>query len=299
MESEKVLMYIPHMDLGQIEASGQCFRMRKREAGGFSVIAGERYLEIYPGGGARETGKDPGAEVQGFGEALENDIGRLFEFSCGRDEFGEFWSRYFDLETDYGKIREKVAKRDRYLARAVENGWGIRILRQDPWEMVVTFIISQQNNIPRIKKCVELLCRRFGREMVNFRGEIYFGFPGPGVLAEAGLEALKECNLGYRARYILETARMILEGDVSLEGLEKLGHDEAKKELMKLCGVGDKVAECVCLFGFHYVDAFPVDTHIAQVLERHYPDGFPFKRYKGFAGILQQYIFYDELHGRD
>ena len=117
-------------------------------------------------------------------------------------------------------------------------------------------------------------------------------------MAGADVEALRGCSLGYRARYILETAKAVAKEEVSLKALEGQDHDKVKKELMKLCGVGEKVAECVCLFGFHHVDAFPVDTHIAQVLKAHYPEGFPFKRYKGFAGILQQYMFYYELHGR-
>ena len=267
-----MVIQIPDMDLGKIEASGQCFRMEEGEPGHFAVIAGERFLEIcYQG--------------------------ECFALSCSEEEFGGFWSRYFDLGTDYRWIREKVEKGDEYLSQAAKAGQGIRILRQDPWEMVATFIISQQNNIPRIKKCIGLLCRRYGRRLENFRGEAYYGFPSPEALAGADLEGLRGCNLGYRARYILETAKAVAGEEVSLKALEGQDHHKVKKELMKLCGVGEKVAECVCLFGFHHVDAFPVDTHIAQVLKAHYPEGFPFKRYKGFAGILQQYMFYYELHG--
>lgn len=263
---------IPDMDLQQIAASGQCFRMEEREPGLFSVIAGSRYLEIRPAG---QTA--------------------LFECSCEPEEFELFWRRYFDLETDYGRIKEQVSQRDPYLRQAVELGWGIRILRQDLWEMIITFIISQQNHISRIKRCIRLLCERYGEKMVNFRQETYYAFPEPEALALAELEELRGCNLGYRARYIRETAGMIAEGRFSLEALYPMKHEEARKELLKLCGVGVKVAECVCLFALHHMDAFPVDTHIAQVLEQHYPKGFPFRRYRGAAGVMQQYMFYYEV----
>lgn len=273
---------IPDMDLRQIAASGQCFRMEEREPGLFSVIAGRRYLEIGEGKAA-EGESEPGTSV--------------FTFSCEPEEFADFWYHYFDLGTDYGKIKGKIGKRDHYLQKAAELGWGIRILRQDLWEMIVTFIISQQNHIPRIKRCVRLLCERYGEELRNFRGETYYAFPESEVLAAAELEELRACNLGYRARYIQETARMVAEGRFSLEALYQMPREEARRELQKLCGVGIKVAQCVCLFALHDVDAFPVDTHIAQVLEKHYPKGFPFRRYRGAAGIMQQYIFFYEVNG--
>ncbi len=264
---------IPDMDLRQIAASGQCFRMEEREPGVFSVIAGRRYLEI------------------GLGEQADR-----FEYFCEPEEFETFWRRYFDLETDYGSIKAQISEEDEYLKQAALSGWGIRILRQELWEMIITFIISQQNNIPRIKRCVRLLCERYGEIMHNFRGETYFAFPEPEALASAELDELLACNLGYRARYVKETAQMVMEGLVSLDSLCQMKHEEAKKELLKLCGVGVKVAECVCLFALHHVDAFPVDTHIAQVLELHYPGGFPFRQYRGAAGIMQQYIFFYEVN---
>lgn len=262
------------MDIRQIAASGQCFRMQERKEGLFSLIAGERYLEIQ----CLEKGK--------------------FIFFCSNQEFQEFWYNYFDFGQDYGALKKKVDPKDVYLKNAVEFGWGIRILRQDLWEMMITFILSQQNNIPRIQRCVRLLCENYGRKKVNFRGEEYFSFPSPNKLAEADLEGLKACNLGYRARYIQETALAVAEETVSLEALKKMTYEDARKELMKLCGIGKKVADCICLFALHHVEAFPIDTHIAQILAAHYPDGFPFLQYPGFAGILQQYMFYYDLHGK-
>lgn len=271
---EKTEYFAEDMNLKQIAASGQCFRMDEREEGLFSLIAGERYLEIQ----CLEKGK--------------------FIFFCKNQEFFEFWYNYFDLSRDYGKLKEKIDPEDTYLKKAAEFGWGIRILRQDLWEMTATFILSQQNNIPRIRRCVRLLCEKYGEKRINFRGEEYFSFPSPEALAGADLEGLKACNLGYRARYIQETAAAVTEGKVSLEVLKNMDYEEAKKELMKLCGIGKKVADCICLFALHHVEAFPVDTHVSQLLAAHYPNGFPFWRYPGFAGILQQYMFYYEVSNK-
>lgn len=272
--TEKTEYFAEDMNLKQIAASGQCFRMEEREEGLFSLIAGERYLEIQ----CLEKGK--------------------FIFFCKNQEFFEFWYNYFDLSRDYGKLKEKIDPEDTYLKKAAEFGWGIRILRQDLWEMTATFILSQQNNIPRIRRCVRLICEKYGEKRINFRGEEYFSFPSPEALAGADLEGLKACNLGYRARYIQETAAAAAEGKISLDALKRMDYEEAKKELMKLCGIGKKVADCICLFALHHVEAFPVDTHVSQLLAAHYPNGFPFWRYPGFAGILQQYMFYYEVSNK-
>ncbi len=268
---------IPFMDLEQIAASGQCFRMEEKADGWYVLIAGERYLML------RQEGKSVG--------------GSRFTFLCSEEEFQGFWKLYFDLERDYGGLRDRIDAKDLYLKQAAEFGWGIRILKQDLWEMIVTFIISQQNNIPRIRRCIRLLCERYGEKKKSVQGEIYHAFPTPAVLAGASLEELSACNLGYRAKYLNQTAHRIAEGDFLLQALTSMSYEEAKRELMKLYGVGIKVAECVCLFALQHVDAFPVDTHIRQILQAHYPQGFPFLRYQGIAGILQQLMFYYELHG--
>ncbi|MCI8814441.1 MAG: 8-oxoguanine DNA glycosylase, partial [Lachnospiraceae bacterium] len=181
---------------------------------------------------------------------------------------------------------------------AARLGGGIRILRQELWEMIVTFIISQRNNIPRIRKCVAALCREFGEKGVDFRGKVYDMFPTPLALAQASEETLRGCGLGYRAPYIQKTARMVRDGQVNLDDLFSMDYAGAKVQLLKLCGVGEKVADCISLFALHNIEAFPVDTHIQDTLKR-YPDGFPFERYAGFAGILQQYAFYYELFGTE
>lgn len=264
---------IKNFDIHKICNSGQCFRLIPIGGNRYSLIAFGEYLEV----------EQEGGEVS---------------FSCTEQEFEDRWSAYFDPDTDYGAIELSVDASDAYLTEAVRCGSGMRILRQDLWEVIVSFIISQQNNIPRIRKCVDALCRNFGGRRVNFRGDEYHTFPAAEELARHPLEDFSVCSLGYRAKYIWKTAQMVSGGEVSLSEIGKMDYETARAELMKLCGVGIKVAECICLFALHHVDAFPIDTHIQDMLANHYPEGFPFERYRGYAGILQQYGFYYELWGK-
>lgn len=259
-----------YFDISQICNSGQCFRMESREDGIWQVIAGDHYLEI----------KQEGTKVT---------------FSCSEKEYEAFWNFYFDMETDYGAFIERINPRDRYLVQAAEFGQGIRILRQDLWEMIVSFLISQQNNIPRIRKCIRNLCEAYGTPMESFRGEIYYSFPKPEDLAGLEEDELKACNLGYRSKYVVRTAKAIVQGEVSLEKIQTMPYKKAREELLKLFGVGEKVADCICLFALHHLEAFPMDTHMIQALETHYKRGFPNRRYRGCQGVMQQYIFYWEL----
>ena len=266
-----VTMELDNFSLEQICDSGQCFRMKKTGEYTYSLVAGNQYLEI-------------------------SQKGSIVDFNCSDTELICFWVPYFDLDTDYSEYIQKVNPRDRYLSAAAEMGSGIRILRQDLWEMIITFLISQQNHITRIRGCIERLCACYGDKKISREGVKYYSFPGPEALALATEAELRELGMGYRARYLVETARSIAEGEVSLEKIFQMRYySRAKKELMKLSGVGEKVADCICLFALHHMDAFPVDTHIRQVLEIHYKRGFPNRRYHGMRGIMQQYIFYYEL----
>ena len=235
------------------------------------MVAGDQYLEMH-----QEKG--------------------VVDFYCSQEEFVCYWVRYFDLDTDYEEYMKVANPRDKYLNAAIKAGDGIRILRQDLWEMIVTFLISQQNNIKRIRKCIETICRTYGEKKISSGGVEYYAFPTVTALSGATEEELRGCGMGYRAKYIAVTARMIESGEVSLEKIYDMRYHRAKKELLKLCGVGEKVAECICLFALHHMDAFPVDTHIHQVMAAHYKRGFPNRRYKGMRGIMQQYIFYYDLY---
>lgn len=261
---------IPYFDMGQICDSGQCFRMERKGENRYSVIAGEHYLEI------------------------EQD-GEKCTFDCDEDIFEAFWKGYFDLGTDYGAYIASINPRDKYLTEAAQMGGGIRILKQDLWEMIVSFLISQQNNIVRIRRCIRNLCERYGKEKQTPGGEIYYTFPTPETLAVLEEDALKECNLGYRSKYVVRTAGSIMSGEVSLEKIQHMSYRKAREELLRLYGVGEKVADCICLFSLHKLEAFPIDTHIRQALDLHYKRGFPMRRYRGYQGVMQQYIFYREL----
>lgn len=265
---------IPNFSISKICRSGQCFRMSEKEEGVYTVIAGSRYLEVC----------QQGEECR---------------FDCGEAEFEHFWKQYFDLENDYYGYLSRINPNDAYLTKAAAFGFGIRILRQDLWEMIVTFLISQQNHIARIRKCIQNICERYGEACVNARGETYYAFPEPEALAGLPKDALKECNLGYRSKYVVCAAQSVVFGELNLEALLGMSYRRAKEELLKLFGVGEKVADCICLFGLHHLQAFPVDTHIRQVMADHYKRGFPNRRYRGFQGVMQQYIFYYELFGRD
>jgi N-glycosylase/DNA lyase len=233
-----------------------------------------------------------------FGKYLEiqqkNDN---ISFDCSQDDFDNIWKKYFDMETDYGAIINSIDSNDNYLTMAAQYGSGIRILRQDLWEMIVSFIVSQQNNIKRIRKCINILCERYGEKRVSENGVEYYDFPTPQKLSEATLEELFSCNLGYRSRYIRETASSIYHSEIDLEALYDMDYASARKELLKLCGIGAKVADCICLFALHKTEAFPIDTHINKVLAAQYSEGFPYDRYADYSGILQQYIFYYDLNG--
>ena len=259
--------------LEQICRSGQCFRMSRREDGLYQIIAGDRYL-------------------------LAQQEEDLCRFYSSQEEYDTFWKSYFDLEKDYGEYKNTVGIRDKYLQEAVQLAGGVRILRQDLWEMIVSFLISSQNNITRIRRCIDNICREYGEEKRAQDGTTYYAFPKAEALACLAEDQLKECNLGYRSKYVVRTAKMVCQGEISLEKIKGMSYKKAKEELLKCYGVGEKVADCICLFGLHQLQAFPVDTHIRQALEGHYPKGFPKRRYKGFEGVMQQYIFYYELYGK-
>ena len=261
---------IPDFDLDQIARSGQCFRFRPLGERHYALVAGGRYLEV-------------------------SQQEQTVRFDCPEDEFEAVWRPYFDLDADYGRYKNAVAKRDKYLQSAIAAAGGLRILRQELWETIVCFIISQQNNIARITKCVKNLCLLFGETCYNKSKQVYNVFPSAERLAACTADELAPIRLGYRAKYIVAAARQVASCEVDLDAVRRMDYAHAKAELMRLTGVGVKVAECICLFALHHIDAFPIDTHIRQMLDAHYPKGFPLRRYKGFAGVMQQYAFYYEL----
>lgn len=255
-------------DPERIADSGQCFRWRKIEESLYRIIAGKACLYI------RELG------------------GGHFAFECSKDEYERFWRYYFDLEEDYRSIRKRIdPEEDPFLSKAAEHEKGIRILRQDPWEILITFIISQNKNIPAIRRSVELLAQCCGEKRSDSRGIEYYAFPDPAAVAALSEQELLSCKLGYRWKYVQAAAQAVSRGDIDLNRLLMADEDVAIRELRALPGVGIKVASCVSLFGLHHIDAFPVDVWVKRILAEQYPGGYPYEKYSPFNGIYQQYMF--------
>ncbi|MBE6542109.1 MAG: DNA-3-methyladenine glycosylase 2 family protein [Ruminococcaceae bacterium] len=210
------------------------------------------------------------------------------------EEYLSHWRHYLALDEDYDEIDRMIldampSDRDReIMARAVECGRGIRILRQDPFECLISFIVSQNNNIPRIKKIIAALCDNFGENGA---------FPTPAALADAGEAAIFALKTGFRAAYIHDAAKKVLSGEVDLDFIKNCtDYDRCTEELCKIKGVGPKVSSCALLFGFGKTEAFPIDVWMKRSLERHFPDGFDHTSLGRAAGIAQQYLFYYERY---
>lgn len=258
-------------NLAQIADSGQCFRMDKNENDKYIVIHKDQILELYQRGDS-------------------------VILNCSSDEYNSLWKNYFDLEFDYGEIISKIKSfNDEYLCNAVEYGYGIRILRQDPWEMLISFIISQQMRIPRIKQLINNLSASYGTIIEK---NIY-SFPTPMQLADTSENELKNLGFGYRSKYISDAAKAIADKKIDLQKPFLFDSAEACEYLKKLRGVGDKVANCIALFAYHKTDAFPVDVWIKKIINEQYGGNFDRGRFCGYAGIVQQYMFYWERHRKN
>lgn len=259
-----------NFNIKQIADSGQCFRMNRIEENRYGLVAFDRYLEL-----------------------IQLDENRI-EITCGKEDFEFLWKDYFDMDYDYGRIVISLTEgNDEFLKNAAQFGKGLRILKQDIFETLISFIISQRKNIPAIKSCIEKLCMFYGeKKRDNLSGKTYYTFPSPEKLANADLVELREAGLGYRDEYVKKTAIAVLQKEIDLKSLRKLDRDRAVKRLMKLPGVGIKVANCVSLYGLHHIEAFPVDVWIGRILKEVYHDNFNLNLYSGYAGIVQQYMFY-------
>ena len=258
-------------DLDKLAESGQCFRWRRTTKGGYRIVHQDHCLTIWRIGAAR------------------------YRLSCTEAELERIWRAYFDLDTNYRAIRLAVKDtEDPFLARACTYGAGIRILRQEPWETLVSFIISQNRSIPMIQRSIELLCTAAGEERRDSFGEPYYTFPTPERLLALPDEVLAQCRLGYRCGYVRAAAEAVASGGLDLVRLaaEDAADSDVMAALTGVYGVGVKVASCVALFGLHRLDAFPVDVWVRRVLVREYPQGWPMERYRPYNGVYQQYLFF-------
>ncbi|MDK2798800.1 MAG: N-glycosylase/DNA lyase [Clostridiales bacterium] len=273
--NELVLEDIKDFNLQHTFECGQCFRWEREEDGSYTGIA--------------------------YGKVVNLKINRdtLFIKNTNIDDFNNIWRTYFDLDRDYSTIKNRLSK-DIILKQAVEFGWGIRILNQEIWECLISFIISSNNTIPRIKKIINNICEKYGQP-IWFGGKVYYSFPRPQDLYNKTLKDLAFCRSGYRAKYILDGVQATVEKQVRLNSIKALDTLQARKELMKIKGVGPKVADCVLLFSGQKYDVFPTDVWIKRIIEYFYFDGkasiqdvrkFAHEKYGELAGFAQQYLFY-------
>lgn len=255
------------LDLAQTLDCGQSFRWTENSGGSFRGTA---------------YGKCVTVSLDGSSLYIENATARDFE---------KIWSDYFDFSLDYGKIREEISQIHPVLKEAARFAPGIRILRQEPYEVLCTFIISQNNNIKRIKGIVGRLCEAFGEKIDGG-----FAFPTAEKMAELAPEELAPLRAGFRNRYLIDAAQRVARGEVDLEKCRECDYGEARAELMKITGVGAKVADCTLLFGLHRIEAFPVDVWMKRAMEKLFP-GMTAEDFGEYAGIAQQYIFhYSRMH---
>lgn len=214
-------------------------------------------------------------------------VGNKIEFvGASKEDVEKIWVPYFDFERDYAALCERF-KADEHLEKAVSECCGIRVLRQEPWEAICSFIISSNNNIPRIKGIIDRLCRLLGEHL----GGDDYAFPSAERIAEAGLDALAPIKAGFRAKYIIDAAQKVANGEIDFEKIYTASLEDGRDELIKIKGVGEKVAQCSLLYGFGKVDAFPVDVWVKRIMQEMYPDGLP-DCVNGVRGIAQQYLFH-------
>lgn len=254
-------------DLDKIISSGQCFRAKLLDDGWFRFVSCDHVLYIKK----EETGE--------------------FSVSCTGKEWKEIWTPYFDLNRSYKDFYFEEREKHDFVRKAMDCGRGIRILRQDPWEMLVTFIISQRKSIPAIAKTVETLAEKYGH-LIETDREVFHSFPTPEEMESASAEELQKCGLGYRVPYICDAIRKVTSGALNLEAIAEYDDDKLFEALQTVHGVGKKVANCICLFGYGRMARVPVDVWISRAVEEDCGGEDPFLLFEKSAGIIQQYIFY-------
>ena len=276
-----ILEEVENFDVRAIFTCGQAFRWYEESDGSFTTIHLGRVLNVL------------------------NENGRVIFKGTNLEEFNEIWMDYFDLNTDYKEIIKELSKNE-ILANAIEYGKGIRILNQNHFEMLISFIISANNMIPRIKKSIEVISTRYGKLICEDKNRKYYSFPTIEELSKATVEELREfAKVGFRDKRIFDTVNMILNEKIDLDNFENLETDILREELLKFSGVGNKVADCIMLFSYKRGEVFPVDVWIKRVMEELFiKEETPVKKiakeadkiFGKYAGYAQQYLFY---YGRE
>lgn len=280
MEQKYIIKNCKSFKAKDIFDCGQCFRWNEEPDGSYTGIFGHNVLNV-------KEEKD--IVITGICDGNIEDI-------C---------KKYFDLDRNYEEIKETLSLIDDNMKESIKYGEGIRILNQDLWEMIISFIISANNNIPRIKGIIERMSAKYGQE-IKFRGTSYYTFPTIDELSQASVKDLKDLGLGFRDRYVYETTKKIKEGKINLENLKQEPTKEARKQLLTLTGVGPKVADCIMLFStLKRFDVFPVDVWVRRVMNDLYIHNedetkvnkkqiqeIARDKFGALEGIAQQYLFY-------
>ena len=262
--------------VSQILECGQCFRFECISEENYVVTAFGRILNIYQDG---------------------NEI--VFK-NTTKEDFENIWINYFDLNRNYDEIKEKISRGDEIMKKAVEYAPGIRILNQDRFECLVSFIISQNNRIPMIKKVIANISEKYGELIGEFEGRKYYAFPTPEQLSKADEAGLMECKTGFRAKYIIDAVNRVLSGEINLNA-DDMDTDSLREMLMKIKGVGPKVADCAMMFSFGRCETFPTDVWVRRIMSELYFDGREAgvkeihakadECFGEYAGYAQQYLF--------
>lgn len=280
MEQKYIIKNCKSFKVKDIFECGQCFRWNEEPDGSYTGIFGHNVLNV-------KEEKD--IVITGICDGNIEDI-------C---------KNYFDLDRNYEEIKETLSLIDDNMKESIKYGEGIRILNQDLWEMIISFIISANNNIPRIKGIIERMSAKYGQE-IKFRGTSYYTFPTIDELSQASVKDLKDLGLGFRDRYVYETTKKIKEGKINLENLKQEPTNEVRKQLLTLTGVGPKVADCIMLFStLKRFDVFPVDVWVRRVMNDLYMHNedetkvnkkqiqeIARDKFGALEGIAQQYLFY-------
>lgn len=276
-----ILEDVENFDAKAIFTCGQAFRWYEEKNGSFTTVHLGRVLNV-----------------------LNEDDKVIFK-GTNLEEFNEIWIDYFDLNTNYQSIRKSLANNE-ILANAMEYGKGIRILNQNHFEMLISFIISANNMIPRIRKSIEVISMRYGKFICEDENRKYYSFPTVEELSKATVEELREfAKVGFRDKRIFDTVNMIKNENIDLDGFENLETDNLREELLRFSGVGNKVADCIMLFSYKRGEVFPVDVWIKRVMEELFiKEETPVKKiskeadriFGKYAGYAQQYLFY---YGRE
>ena len=286
MEGENNLKYtlenVKSFELTDIFECGQCFRWNVQADGSYIGVVDNAVIEV------RKIGQDVVFE--------SNEVNNLEGLV----------KKYFDLDRDYEKIKQTLSNIDDNLAKSISYGAGIRLLNQDLWETIISFITSANNNIPRIKKIIETLARTYGKE-IEFKGKTYYTFPKPEEMAMATVEDFRKAGLGFRDKYVYKVVQMVQSGKLDLNELEQMEETSKIREvLLSLPGVGEKVADCILLFSsLKRLEVFPIDVWVRRVMNELYLkeedetkvdkkqiQKLAIEKYKELAGIAQQYLFY-------